>query len=104
MEAILGIVRIHGVRIACGFFDASYSKFATRPRRRSGSMDRYGSFGGVSMNSNRAIFPGNDGKKQDELTAPTSRFTDEKISEESCTESQLDSALKPAGLANPFWK
>jgi len=56
------------------------------------------------MNSNHAIFPGNDGKRNDEVTAPPSRFIDEKISEESCTETQSDSALKPAGLSNPFWK
>jgi hypothetical protein len=41
--------------------------------------------------------------KSEKLEAPTSRFIDEKISEESCTESQADSALAPAGLKNPFW-
>lgn len=35
--------------------------------------------------------------------APTSRFTDEKISDETDTESSSDSALAPAGLKNPFW-
>jgi hypothetical protein len=40
--------------------------------------------------------------KEDELKAP-SRFIDEKISDESDTESQADSAHKPAGLNNPFW-
>jgi hypothetical protein len=44
----------------------------------------------------------NAGKKE-ELTAPTSRFTDEKISDESDAESKIDSAMKPAGLSNPFW-
>jgi len=44
-------------------------------------------------------------EKGNELSAPTtSRFTDEKISDESGTESQTDSALRPAGLSNPFWK
>lgn len=41
-----------------------------------------------------------DGKL--EFKAP-SRFIDEKISDESDTESTSDSALKPAGLKNPFW-
>jgi hypothetical protein len=43
------------------------------------------------------------GDKETELSAPTSRFTDEKISDESGTETKSDSALKPAGLNNPFW-
>jgi hypothetical protein len=42
------------------------------------------------------------GKKED-LSAPPSRFIDEKISDESVTESTTDSALAPAGLKNPFW-
>jgi len=41
--------------------------------------------------------------KNDELIAPPSRFIDEKISDESGTETKSDSALKPAGLNNPFW-
>ena len=40
----------------------------------------------------------------EELTAKPSRFIDEKISDESGTESKTDSALAPAGLNNPFWK
>ena len=43
------------------------------------------------------------GKSQEEWKAPTSRFIDEKISDESGTESQVDSAMAPAGLSNPFW-
>jgi hypothetical protein len=42
-------------------------------------------------------------EKEDEITAPPSRFIDEKISDESGTESNSDSAMKPAGLNNPFW-
>jgi hypothetical protein len=42
-------------------------------------------------------------QKENELSAPTSRFTDEKISDESGTEAKADSALAPAGLKNPFW-
>jgi len=42
------------------------------------------------------------GKKEDG-TVPTSRFIDEKISDESGTERKADSALAPAGLKNPFW-
>jgi hypothetical protein len=42
--------------------------------------------------------------KSDDLKAPApSRFTDEKISDESGTETMTDSALAPAGLKNPFW-
>ncbi len=44
-----------------------------------------------------------NGEKSEELSAPTSRFTDEKISDENDTESRSDSALAPAGLKNPFW-
>lgn len=40
---------------------------------------------------------------KEELRPPQSRFIDEKISDESGTESSADSALKPAGLNNPFW-
>jgi hypothetical protein len=40
---------------------------------------------------------------KDELATPSSRLTDEKISDESGTESQTQSALAPAGLKNPFW-
>ena len=43
--------------------------------------------------------PGNNGKPK----SPPSRFIDEKISDESGTETQTDSALAPAGLNNPFW-
>ncbi len=39
----------------------------------------------------------------EERLPPPSRFMDEKISDESDTESNSDSALKPAGLNNPFW-
>jgi hypothetical protein len=40
---------------------------------------------------------------ENELKAPSSRFIDEKISDESDTETLADSALKPTGLSNPFW-
>jgi hypothetical protein len=42
-------------------------------------------------------------EKKEELKAPSSRLTDEKISDESGTESTADRALAPAGLKNPFW-
>jgi hypothetical protein len=42
-------------------------------------------------------------EKQPQMIAPASRLTDEKISDESGTETVADSALKPAGLNNPFW-
>lgn len=41
--------------------------------------------------------------KNEPLKAPPSRFIDEKISDESGTETKADSALAPAGLKNPFW-
>jgi hypothetical protein len=40
----------------------------------------------------------------DEYEAPSSRLLDEKISDDSGTESRVDSAFAPAGLKNPFWK
>ena len=39
----------------------------------------------------------------EERLPPPSRFIDEKISDDTDTESHSDSALKPAGLSNPFW-
>jgi hypothetical protein len=39
----------------------------------------------------------------EERLPPASRLIDEKISDETGTESNADSALKPAGLNNPFW-
>ena len=59
-------------------------------------------FGGVAMKAGDPFCPGKD-EKVDELSAPTSRFLDEKISDESGTETTSDSAMKPAGLINPFW-
>jgi hypothetical protein len=43
------------------------------------------------------------GANDNELSPPTSRFTDEKISDESGIEASADSVHKPAGLNNPFW-
>ncbi len=54
------------------------------------------------MKSEYPFTPANDGKK-DELNAKPSRFIDEKISDDSGAETQADSAMKPAGLKNPFW-
>jgi hypothetical protein len=42
-------------------------------------------------------------EKNDERKAPSSRLTDEKISDASGTETIADRALAPAGLKNPFW-
>lgn len=53
------------------------------------------------MKSNYPFSPQNE--KSEELNATPSRFIDEKISDESGTESKADSALAPAGLNNPFW-
>jgi hypothetical protein len=43
------------------------------------------------------------GQSSEERLPPQSRFIDEKISDESDSEAQADSAHKPAGLNNPFW-
>jgi hypothetical protein len=43
------------------------------------------------------------GKKDEIVAPPPSRFIDEKISDDSGMETKADSALKPAGLNNPFW-
>ncbi len=42
--------------------------------------------------------------RDEELKAPSSRLQDEKISDDSGTETKTNSALAPAGLKNPFWK
>lgn len=42
-------------------------------------------------------------EKTGEIKAPSSRLTDEKISDESVTETTADCAHAPAGLKNPFW-
>jgi len=55
------------------------------------------------MKSNYPFSPGEGDKKEEEKIAPPSRFIDEKISDESGSETNSDSALKPAGLKNPFW-
>jgi hypothetical protein len=55
------------------------------------------------MKSNDPFTAGKTEKKEEEKIAPPSRFIDEKISDESGTETNSDSALRPAGLKNPFW-
>jgi hypothetical protein len=54
------------------------------------------------MESKHPFSPVKDKKEEEKLPSP-SRFIDEKISDESGTETKADSALKPAGLKNPFW-
>lgn len=53
----------------------------------------------------KSDYPFSPHNEKDELTAPSpSRFIDEKISDESGTETKAaESALAPAGLKNPFW-
>ena len=48
--------------------------------------------------------PSNTQYRDDEMKAPSSRLLDEKISDDSGTETKTNSALAPAGLKNPFWK
>jgi hypothetical protein len=40
---------------------------------------------------------------QEDPHAPSSRLLDEKVSDDSGTETKVNSALAPAGLKNPFW-
>ncbi len=40
---------------------------------------------------------------QEDPKTPSSRLLDEKISDDSGMEATTDSALRPAGLKNPFW-
>lgn len=55
------------------------------------------------MNSHVPFIPG-PGKQKEETKPMPSRFIDEKISDETGTETKApDSALAPAGLKNPFW-
>jgi len=42
--------------------------------------------------------------REEDTHGTTSRLVDEKISDDSGTESKTKSALAPAGLNNPFWK
>jgi hypothetical protein len=42
-------------------------------------------------------------QREEELQAPSSRLGDEKISDDTGTETRTNSALAPAGLKNPFW-
>lgn len=39
----------------------------------------------------------------EEISAPSSRLLDEKVSDDSGTEAKTYSALAPTGLSNPFW-
>ncbi len=55
------------------------------------------------MNPDHNPFCQEKAENENPLSAPTSRFLDEKISDESGTEATSDSAMKPAGLINPFW-
>ena len=41
--------------------------------------------------------------KNDEMGTPPSRFIDEKIADESCTETNSENTFAPTGLNNPFW-
>jgi hypothetical protein len=55
------------------------------------------------MNSENPASGINHEKKKEEIKAPSSRLTDEKISDASGTEANADKAMAPAGLKNPFW-
>lgn len=55
------------------------------------------------MKSERPTYPAAS-YRDEEMSAPSSRLQDEKISDDSGTEAKTNSALAPAGLKNPFWK
>jgi hypothetical protein len=55
------------------------------------------------MNSNCLPTPSSDHREK-EIKHPSSRLLDEKISDDDATETNTDSALRPAGLKNPFWR
>ena len=59
--------------------------------------------GGVAPMKSEYPFNPTPGKKDELIAPPPSRFIDEKISDESGAETNADSAMKPAGLKNPFW-
>jgi hypothetical protein len=42
--------------------------------------------------------------REEDIHDHSSRLQDEKISDDSGTETKTKSALAPAGLKNPFWK
>jgi hypothetical protein len=73
------------------------------PGRESVPMNQDHNDGGFPTMKSEYPYSRTNGEKSGELSAPTSRFTDEKISDENDTESKSDSALAPAGLKNPFW-
>jgi hypothetical protein len=56
------------------------------------------------MNPEYPYGPKQTEKQAQIIAPPASRLTDEKISDESDSETNSDSALRPAGLSNPFWK
>jgi hypothetical protein len=89
--------------LLCGFFDRSDRYFAASdeyPRVFNGLRSSK-----VEVCRMKSEYPYNPTPgKNDDLKAPApSRFIDEKISDESGTETKSDSALAPAGLKNPFW-
>lgn len=49
-------------------------------------------------------FPTSTSSNYKQEEPKSSRLTDEKISDDSDTETKTKSALAPAGLKNPFWK
>lgn len=53
----------------------------------------------------KSEYPLNPPPRKTELAPPPppSRFIDEKISDETGSETKADSAMAPAGLKNPFW-
>jgi len=75
--------------------------YATAGRESASMVLNHTSWRSVIMKSDFPFSPKSE--KENELTAPSSRFVDEKISDETGTETKADSALKPAGLNNPFW-
>ena len=86
----------------CGFFDATDLNYADHFEASGWFNETRQTTGGSAMKPDYPVPPISPWKG-DELREPSSRFLDEKISDDSGAEAQTDSALAPAGLNNPFW-
>lgn len=84
------------------FSIAAIENLPPRPLKRRCLIAIDHKVGGIPVKSENPYSP-TPGKSDEYTAPPPSRFIDEKISDESGTESNSDSALAPAGLKNPFW-
>jgi hypothetical protein len=100
---LLGIADIHPKCGPAEFWIGAIEIFAVaRGARRCLMKSDHKVKGELPMKSEFPFSP-TPGKKEEVSAPPPSRFIDEKISDESGTETKADSAMAPAGLKNPFW-